>query len=276
MITASIPPNVQILSQVDPADPTYRTDEAHVMRALASAEERHFWYRTRNRFISARLRELGVAPGARIIELGCGGGAVAAELARQGYKVIGVEGHLTRVADAATRAPRAEFVVHDLRLGCDVLPGEHDAVGMFDVLEHLVEPDVALANALRLARPGGYVVGTVPALQSLWSEVDVHAGHQVRHDARSLRRLLDAVPGAEVVQLRYFNRLLVPPLWLRRRATASGDAAAAQIADLQVPAPFWNGLASTCLLLEYAVASALDWLRVPGASLWFALRRKHP
>jgi 2-polyprenyl-3-methyl-5-hydroxy-6-metoxy-1,4-benzoquinol methylase len=42
---------------------------------------------------------------------------------------------------------------------------DFDAVGLFDVIEHLDDPGSALRLALRLAKLGGFVVGTVPALR---------------------------------------------------------------------------------------------------------------
>src|SRR5262249_22769426 len=92
------------------------SDEADV-RALLFAEENHFWHRSRNHIILSRLAQLGVPPGARVLELGSGAGCVAAELARAGYRVTGVDGHAELVRVAEERAPAARFLCHDLRHG---------------------------------------------------------------------------------------------------------------------------------------------------------------
>jgi hypothetical protein len=45
-------------------------------------------------------------------------------------------------------------------------------------------------DALERARFGGLVVGTVPALMSLWSCIDEHSGHKTRYSAAALRATL--------------------------------------------------------------------------------------
>src|SRR5690242_14519504 len=107
---------------LSPDDPAFDISDGDDVAALLSAEQRHFWHRSRNRFIAARLARLSVAPGARIVELGCGAGCVAAELAALGYEVTGVDGHAALVDVARTRAPTAEFHCRDLRAGVGDLP----------------------------------------------------------------------------------------------------------------------------------------------------------
>src|SRR5262245_53429954 len=95
-------------------DLTSDGSEAALVEALLAAEARHFWHRTRNRLIVARLRRLGAAPGSRVLELGCGSGGVAAALARAGYAVAGVEGHRALLEAAARRPEPLTLWLHDL------------------------------------------------------------------------------------------------------------------------------------------------------------------
>lgn len=268
----SLPSNVRVLSALDPNHAAYDISDAGVMEQLSRAEDAHFWHLARNAFIAQHLERLGARPPATVLELGCGGGCVSAHLASCGFRVTGVDGHLPRVLEAARRAQSATFLVADLTKGVADLPVEQDVVGLFDVLEHLVDPGAALADALGLVRPGGLLVGTVPALMALWSQVDVSAGHQTRFDKQSLGALLRAVDGAELVEMIWFNRLLAPMMWARRRAMASkqGDLSA----DLALPSPVVNGTLLRALRVEYAFERALERTPVPGASLWFALRKR--
>jgi len=96
--------------------------------------------------------------GARVAELGCGGGYVALALAERGARVVGLD-----LSPASLRAARGEarrrglagaFVRADL-YRCPLTPGSFDLVVLPDVLEHLEEPARALAEASRLLRPGG-------------------------------------------------------------------------------------------------------------------------
>lgn len=273
MPTASLPSNVRVLSCLPEDHRNFDVSEERFTRALARAEDGHFWFRARNQLIERHLSGLGLRGGASLIELGCGGGCVAAHLSQAGYQVTGVDGHVTLVRRAALRAPGATFVVHDLSQGTGPLGGPYDAAALFDVIEHLDDPLGALAGAVALVREGGLVVGTVPALMSLWSQVDVQSGHRLRYDRAGLRSLLDRVPGASVVEVCDFNRLLVPMLWLQRRMVVKHDAATTSEENLKVPPAPVNASLLAGLKLEMALAPLLDPLPWPGASLWFALRR---
>jgi 2-polyprenyl-3-methyl-5-hydroxy-6-metoxy-1,4-benzoquinol methylase len=267
-------------SELRPDDTAFDISDEADVRALLRAEEAHFWHKARNRFICGKVGKLGVLPGARILELGCGAGCVSAELSRAGYHVTGVDGHRFLLGVACTRAPQARFFCHDLRRGLpDLEQGAFDVVGLFDVIEHLDDPQQALADALCFAKPGGYVVGTVPALMALWSSIDEHAGHKTRYSAKGLQKTLAALAGAKVLEIAPFFRSLVPLVWVQRRFLSQtsdadrSDHAAASVQNLRVPPePINIGLLAV-VSVEHALASWLGTLRVPGTSLWFSLRR---
>ena len=271
---SAIPPNVVVRSTLGEEHDGYSLADADMIRAVSLAETRHFWHLSRNRFIADEMARLGVRSGARILELGCGGGCVAAHLSHLGYSVTGVDGHLSRILDAAARAPSARFVVEDIaRDGALRDEADFDAVAMFDVLEHLDDPKEALERALEHARPGGHVVGTVPALMALWSDADRRAGHRRRYDERALRSLLHSVRGATAVETVPFNRLLVPLLWVQRRVSAGAEAESGEH-FYRVPWAPANAVLYALLRLEHRAWMHVLWARrVPGASLWFAFRR---
>ena len=265
---------IETLTELDAGHEPFDVTDARAMAALRDAEDRHFWFRSRNELIDERLLRLGV--GKRFIDLGCGGGSVTAHLARRGRDVVGVDGHRALVELAASRAPSARFWVHDLSRGVDVVPErDFDAAGLFDVIEHLDEPVRALADATSLVAPGGYVVGTVPALPSLWSRVDEQAGHRVRYVRDTLRMVLERVVDAEVVEVVPFHRLLVPLLYVQRRMVARrrGMGAVSE-ANMWVPPRLANAALLRALRLERRSARFADLTSVQGASLWFAIRRR--
>jgi 2-polyprenyl-3-methyl-5-hydroxy-6-metoxy-1,4-benzoquinol methylase len=270
-----IPANVIFREALDSAHVGYSLADKEMRQALLIAEERHFWQLSRNRFISDRLARLAIRPPDRFLELGCGSGCVSAHLARTGYAVTGVDGHLQLIMEAAARAPTARFIVQDLvRDGGPNLGAGFDAVGLFDVIEHLDNPLAAVEGALMYVRSGGLVVGTVPALMALWSDADRRSGHRLRYNRSSLFELLRSVTGAKVVELVPFNCVLIPLLWLHRHfADASKDTTGERY--FRVPWAPLNAFLYRLLRLEHRTLRRIPRTHfVPGASLWFAIRKE--
>lgn len=100
-----------------------------------------------------RLRPLLPPPPARLLEVGCGRGALAAELDRLGWQVTGVEPD----ADEAELARRRGVRVLGMPLA-EVDGGDYDAVLFTRSLHHVADVEATLADAVRLLRPGGTVL----------------------------------------------------------------------------------------------------------------------
>jgi SAM-dependent methyltransferase len=265
----TLPANVVVWSQLPRDSEAYDLTDRDAQRALVQAETRHFWFLSRNRFIARHLARLAIRPPARLLELGCGGGAVLAHLSQLGYDVTGIDGHLERVLTAAERAPSARLIVHDLSEELPPLEGApFDAVALFDVIEHLDEPGKALESALEHVVPGGWLVGTVPAMRALWSEVDGRSGHRLRYERDDLVRVLGTLKGTDEAEVVSFHRTLVPLLWLQRKLARHPRALETGLA---VPPRILNAALLQTLLLEQRLERLLR--PVPGASLWFAARR---
>ena len=104
------------------------------------------------------LRRLPV--GARILDLCCGTGQLAARLAGSGFRVTGLDGSPAMLRYARRNAPGAEFQCADAR--SFRLPGEyHAVVSTFDSLNHIPEAEglrAAFTNARAALRKGGWFV----------------------------------------------------------------------------------------------------------------------
>ena len=120
-------------------------------RTMLDQSQRHWWYRGRRRIVRDVLDTLPLPSPARILDAGCGSGAMLDELARYG-KVWGVEPHPLGVA-AAHRAGHPTVTrarVEELPFGAD----EFDLVACLDVIEHTPDDAAALAELHRVTRPG--------------------------------------------------------------------------------------------------------------------------
>lgn len=101
---------------------------------------------------------IGPLAGRRVLDVGCGGGLVAEELARRGAQVTGID-----VSEHALRTARAHAAAGGLsilyqRAPAEALPfadGAFDAVVCADCLEHVEAPDRVVAEAARVLAPGG-------------------------------------------------------------------------------------------------------------------------
>ena len=116
---------------------------------------------------------LGVQAGDHVLDMGCGAGRHAFELYRRGTDVIAFDqdaDELAAVSDmfAAMRAAGEvpEGAEADAKQGDALqLPfadGEFDRVVAAEVLEHIPEDEAAIAELVRVLRPGGTMAVTVP------------------------------------------------------------------------------------------------------------------
>lgn len=93
-----------------------------------------------SRLLRRRLVDaLGVTPGDRVLELGCGTGQVTAELSRRGAEVVAVDALAEMLSAARRRAPQARFVQGDLRTSA--VGGRFDHVVFSFVLHNLGHSD---------------------------------------------------------------------------------------------------------------------------------------
>lgn len=110
------------------------------------------------------LDGLPLAPAARCLDVGCGIGAVSAQIARRlgpGGSVLGIDIDEHYVAMARERAGAPAASVTFAKRGVEELEGQeggaYDLVYSRFLLSHLRDPVGALAAMVRAARPGGYV-----------------------------------------------------------------------------------------------------------------------
>ena len=139
--------------------------------------------------LTARLAFLRahVAPGDRVLDLGCGDGHFAAGLLGLAGTVIAADVSMVALERAARRAAEAELLL--LRDG-EPLPLGDDAVDVVwagETLEHAADVTGLLAQVRRVLRPGGTLLVTTPNLARLRVAAEALAGRPLedRLDPRS-------------------------------------------------------------------------------------------
>lgn len=119
---------------------------------------------TAQSYKQAIMEQLAVKIGATILDVGCGTGQDALDLAQAvgpHGRVIGIDSSETMLQEARARAAQAQLPVEYVRASATQLPfadASFDGCQASRVLGHLREPKLAVAEMVRVVRPGARVV----------------------------------------------------------------------------------------------------------------------
>jgi glycosyltransferase involved in cell wall biosynthesis len=151
---------------------------------------------------------------ARILDLGCSGGQLAAALRKQGHHVTGVD----VIEIDGVRDRLDEFILHDLDHGLPAeVGGPFDIVIAADVLEHVREPEQLLAEARSRLSPDGMALACVPNFGHWYPRARVASGTF----SYERRGILDA-GHVRFFTRRTFNRMIHDAGFEVSRQTAIG------------------------------------------------------
>lgn len=145
-------------------------------------------------YLLRRERVLAMArvllPG-RLLEVGCGAGALLADLRPLGFEC--------RAFEPSARAREIARTIHQDRPAVEIAErpapgwaGAFDVVVAFEVLEHIESDRAALIQWRKWLKAGGSLLLSVPAHRRRWSASDEWAGHYRRYDRADLESILEA------------------------------------------------------------------------------------
>jgi SAM-dependent methyltransferase len=183
--------------------------------------------------LTARYERMGLQPGDKVLDLGCGFGRHAFEAARRGASVVALDAGRDEVEGvAATFAAMVEAgeltegslhanVVQGDALHLPFPDGAFDRVICSEVLEHIPDDLAAMAELTRVLRPGGTMAITVPRFGpelinwALSDEYHSVPGGHIRIYRRSVLEERLSSTGLEVKGHHYAHGLHSPYWWLK-------------------------------------------------------------
>jgi len=223
-------PFVSHLSPEQASDSPEDRDEFH-----ADSARTHFIDLWTHRAMLARLDLLSGNP--TVVDVGCSAGYLLEDLhhAIPEANLIGVDLAAEGLRKAHENVPDATLLQADV---C-ALPLDDacaDAAVSANVLEHVADDERALAEIIRILRPGGRAVIVVPAGPSNYDYYDRFLGHMRRYARGELARKAQA-QGFDVLDELHLGSLLYPAFWAvkhRNRllyAHLQGDALSTRVSE---------------------------------------------
>ncbi len=179
--------------------------------------------------LTVDFRQLPLQAGMRVLDAGCGSGRHLCESFRTpGVEVAGVDlnradlGKARGFLSLMAREQKGRWLV--AQADVTKLPfadGSFDVVICSEVLEHIVDNRTAVAELVRVLKPGGDLVVTVPRFlpeRICWAISRAYhhepGGHIRIYQKRELMDLLEAA-GVRCRRIRYRHGLHAPYWWLR-------------------------------------------------------------
>lgn len=188
--------------------------------------------------LTVEFERLGLAPGARVLDVGCGGGRHLRETRRHpGITAVGVDVGTQEVTDTAKALREMDDLEYELGGSTEAagpwlsmqgsgyqLPfsdGAFDCVIISEVLEHLEHDGAALQEVSRVLKPGGLLAVSVPregpetVCWTLSSEYPFSPGGHIRiYREDQLAKMIER-GGYDIVGTHYAHALHSPYWWLK-------------------------------------------------------------
>lgn len=218
-----------------------------------------------------------LGPKSRVLEIGCGLGAMTARLSR-GLEYVAVEED-----SAAARIALGRLTRHGVTVYCgraeDVIQDERfDAVVALEVLEHIKDDSAALRQWTTWIDSSGMLVLSVPAKMKRFSKWDTAVGHYRRYELEELVEKLERAGLSNIEILSYGWPLAYLTESIRNRLAKSDNVLDPATATLRSgrrlqPKLSISGLFTWAATLPFRILQA-PFLRYNWGTSFVAVARK--
>jgi SAM-dependent methyltransferase len=188
-------------------------------------EESNWWYAGRREIVlkivdQIKHSESFAEKPMRILDAGCGTGLNLKYLQIRGDSV-GLD--ISKDALGFSRARGSRSIICASAEKLPLMSRAFDLVMALDVIEHIEDDNSVIREINRVLKPGGWLIVTVPAFMSLWSEHDAAVHHKRRYELHELIGILKS-GGFRIEWASYWNFFLFMPVFgmrLLKRSTHS-------------------------------------------------------
>ena len=192
---------------------------------LSKQEDSSWWFFSRNKIIIWAVKKYA-HNFKDFLEIGCGTGFVlqAIDKAFPNNNLSGNEYFEEGLEHAKKRLPYSSFQCLDATEMED--HSRYDAIGAFDVIEHIEDDNLVLLKCCQALKEEGILFLTVPQHMQLWSTLDEQTFHVRRYSCAELKQKVEHA-GFKIITSTSFVSFLVPLMWISRK-TMSNKASASK------------------------------------------------
>ena len=108
------------------------------------------------------IEQAAALSGARVLDVGCGGGILSEAMAKRGAQVLGIDLSQAVLDVADLHALESKLQIQYRAIAAEELAAAHaaefDLVTCMEMLEHVPDPAAILGALARLVRPGGDII----------------------------------------------------------------------------------------------------------------------
>ncbi len=178
----------------------------------AQVEANSYWFNHRNKVL-ASLAKHYCKPGDIFYDVGGGNGFVTKGLEEAGIDSVLIEPGVGGVLNAKKRG--VKNVICASTETCGIAKNTIDAIGVFDVVEHIEDDKKFLQELNGMLKPKGLLFMTVPAFEFIWCNEDDYAGHYRRYTTGRAKKVLNEA-GFDILFSSYLFSVLPIPIFLIR------------------------------------------------------------
>jgi len=235
-------------------------------------EQNYWWFVGIRKIIKALLDfSGGVSREMRVLDVGCGTGALLNELREKADYVVGVD--ISSEALDFCRLQGHENLVKADGASLPFKDEEFDIITAIGVIEHISDDKRFLSELQRVLKKHGRLILLTSSFPFLWTQADVANEHKRRYYLRAIEKEIHK-HGFSTLRFSHFNFVLFPALAaiLIGHRLIKGLSSPKPERILPMPTAAVNRLLTLVLVLE---ANLIRWLRLPwGISMIGVFQKK--